>query len=80
MKKFDLKAVLADSRARAGAVLTGGFAAMSAHAQSSGTVTPPDVTEVVSYINGLWAPIALVAGALLTIHFGIKGYKMLRRV
>lgn len=79
MKKFDLKAVLADSRARAGAVLTGGFAAMSAHAQSAG-VTPPDVTEVVSYINGLWAPIALVAGALLTIHFGIKGYKMLRRV
>lgn len=79
MKKFDLKAVLADSRARAGAVVTGGFAAMSAHAQSNG-VTPPDVTEVVSYINGLWAPIALVAGALLTIHFGIKGYKMLRRV
>lgn len=79
MKKFDLKAVLADSRARAGAVVTGGLAAMSAHAQSTG-VTPPDVTEVVSYINGLWAPIALVAGALLTIHFGIKGYKMLRRV
>lgn len=54
-------------------------ASVSAHAQSAG-VTPPDVTEVVSYINGLWAPIALVAGALLTIHYGIKGYKMLRRV
>ncbi len=79
MKKFDLKAVLADSRARAGALVTGGFSAVSAHAQDAG-VTPPDVTAVVSYINGLWAPIALVAGAMLTIHFGIKGYKMLRRV
>lgn len=56
-------------------VVIGGLAAVS-HAQ----VAAPDVSEVVSYIQSLWGPIALVGGALLTIHFGIKGYKMLRRV
>lgn len=78
MDKFNaLKARLSKGAAARGlTAAAAGLGAVSANA----AVVAPDVTEVVSYIESLWGPIALVAGALLTIHFGIKGYKMLRRV
>lgn len=62
--------------ARGVAVVGTAMATVSAHA----AVAAPDAAEVVTYIEGLWAPIAAIGAALLTIHFGIKGYKMLRRV
>lgn len=78
MGKFSaLKARLGQSAAARGlTAVAAGFSSFAA----SAAVTAPDVTENVTYIESLWAPIALVAGAFLTIHYGIRGYKMLRRV
>lgn len=78
MGKFaSLTARLSQSRAAKGvAAVSAGLSSFAA----SAAVTAPDVSENVTYIESLWAPIALVAGAFLTIHYGIRGYKMLRRV
>lgn len=73
----EVAARVADSR---GAKWVSGAAAGGLATVSHAQVAAPDVSEVVTYIQSLWGPIALVGGALLTIHFGIKGYKMLRRV
>ena len=78
MGKFStLKARIGQSAAARG--LTAGAAGFSSFAASA-AVTAPDVTANVTYIESLWGPIALVAGAFLTIHYGIRGYKMLKRV
>lgn len=74
MSKFStLKARIGQSAAAVAA----GF---SSFAASAAGVAAPDVTANVTYIESLWGPIALVAGAFLTIHYGIRGYKMLKRV
>lgn len=77
MLKIEEVARVAQSR---GAKWVSGAAAGGLATVSHAQVAAPDVSDIVAYITSLWAPIALVAGALLTIHFGIKGYKMLRRV
>jgi hypothetical protein len=38
-----------------------------------------DVTDLVTEVEGLAAPVALIAMAVLTVIVGIKGFKMLRR-
>lgn len=78
MTKFsNLMARVGQSAAARG--FTAAAAGFSSFAASA-AVTAPDVTANVTYIESLWAPIALVAGAFLTIHYGIRGYKMLKRV
>lgn len=78
MGKFcALKARLGQSAAARGlTAVAAGFSTVAANA----AVVAPDVSDVVTFIESMWGPIALVAGALLTLHFGIKGYRMLQKV
>lgn len=57
---------------KAAVLSTGVIASVSAFAA-------PDVTEVVSDINGAKTPIAAVAGASLGAYVGIRVWKMVRR-
>lgn len=57
-----------------GAVVGGGLALASGLASAA-----VDVTDIVAEITGAAAPIALIGGAVLTIHYGAKVFKWVRK-
>lgn len=56
------------------AVVGGGLALASGFASAA-----VDVTDIVTEITGAAAPIALIGGAVLTIHYGAKVFKWVRK-
>lgn len=60
--------------------LLAGLAAISASAGSFAAVTAPDVSPVVTYIEGLAAPIGLIGAAYLIVSYSIKGWRLMRGV
>lgn len=41
--------------------------------------SPPDTSALVSFIDGMWAPISAVIGAFTMVIIGVKGWKLVRR-
>ena len=56
------------------AVVGGGLALASGLASAA-----VDVTDIVTDILGAAAPIALIGGAVLTVHYGAKVFKWVRK-
>lgn len=57
------------------AALVGGGLALASGLASAAV----DVTDIVTEITGAAAPIALIGGAVLTIHYGAKVFKWVRK-
>lgn len=53
--------------------------ALAGTASTSSFAADVEVTDVVSSITGLSAPVAAIGGAMLTLYVVIKGWKVVRR-
>lgn len=75
-----LKAAAVSAKTKAKALVISAGTGLAAYGNNAMAQSIPDVTDSVTFIEGLLVPIGLLGAAFLIVSIAIKGWKIMRSV